>query len=56
MDVAMMRLILEENFGIHSYDELITAMKESPGLDIGLFTGPLGGESYERKTEEKVAS
>lgn len=33
--------ILEKDYDIHSTSELEKAIKESPGIDIGIFTTPI---------------
>lgn len=33
--------ILEKDYGIYSTSELEKAIKESPGIDIGIFTTPI---------------
>lgn len=36
-----LKQILEADYNIHSASELEKAIKESPGVDIGIFTTPI---------------
>ena len=36
-----LKQILEADYNIHSVSELEKAIKESPGVDIGIFTTPI---------------
>lgn len=47
-DVAKLREILKTEYGISSMEELDKALKESAGLNIGIFTTPLS------KSEEEM--
>lgn len=39
MTIEEMKKILSKRYGIHSEEELIRAIKESEGINIGIFTG-----------------
>lgn len=58
MDAAKLRDILRKEYGIKSEEQFIAAVKSSVGINLGIFTMPLGGrsETDEQKTEAKVSA
>lgn len=47
-EVERLEKVLLRDYGIANYDDLVKAIKDSDGIDIGLFTKPA-----ERKTEQE---
>ena len=45
MDAATMRDILKREYGICSQEEIDAAVRKSAGINIGIFTMPLGERS-----------
>ena len=41
MDAAILRRILEKEYGISNEEEFETAVKKSAGINLGIFTMPL---------------
>lgn len=44
MDIQKMKDLLREKYGINSVEELDKAMAESPGVNLGIFTGAIPGK------------
>ena len=51
MNASELRTYLKEEYGICSDEDFELAVQKSTGLDIGLFTQPLIGGNYDKKTE-----
>lgn len=48
MDAAKLREILRKQYGITNEDEFNEAVKQSSGIDIGIFTTPIEGTEETR--------
>ena len=39
-----LKKVLKTEYGIESFEDLVEAMKEFPGIDLGIFVGPIPGK------------
>ena len=58
MDVARLKEILRQQYGINSESEFNMAVEKCQGINIGLFTKPLGERSndFEQETEMQASA
>lgn len=49
MGADEIRKYLSEKYGIKSDEQLLDMIRNSQGLDIGIFTMPIGGQNDEKK-------
>ena len=54
MDVARLKEILRQQYGINSESEFNMAVEKSKGINIGLFTKPLGERSNDCEQETEM--